>query len=274
MLANNNMSTSAQVIPTCEYWKNWNAYLCTDDNIGVMLFDSEDPDRMDRSVQPVYVQHFDSGFDNKLNSFMDHCWDGFYTCQKRESRFPTVVYQVWDEYNLEYTGTPPNKQSFRLYGKPGSKGFLVTIKYPNAGAYQILDSNKEAIMHTDWDHEAKTWAKPKGRFCGEFRYEGVINRLQFWLERGCVLYVRPRDAIMLAIRMEFTMSEFYGKGGVTTFTDRMAAVLGIHRADLKVVTVYEGSTIVEFQVMSDPEAEEEEDIVDLSDVTSKFEEFV
>ena len=40
---------------------------------------------------------------------------------------------------------------------------------------------------------------------------------------------------MLAIRMEFTMEQFFAKGGVTTFTDRMAAVLGIHKADLKVV---------------------------------------
>ena len=31
----------------------------------------------------------------------------------------------------------------------------------------------------------------------------------------------------------------------------MAAVLGIHRADLKVVQVYEGSVIVEFQVLAE-----------------------
>jgi hypothetical protein len=31
----------------------------------------------------------------------------------------------------------------------------------------------------------------------------------------------------------------------------MASVLGIHRTDLKVVQVYEGSVIVEFQVMTD-----------------------
>jgi len=72
---------------------------------------------------------------------MDTCWDGFYTCQKRLSRFPTIVYQGRgeEEYNLDYTGTPPNKQEFRMYGKAGSKGILVTIKYPNAGAYQLFD---------------------------------------------------------------------------------------------------------------------------------------
>ena len=193
---------------------------------------------MDRSCQPLYIQNFENRFDNKLNSFMDKTWDGFYTGQKRRSRFPTMVYQGWDFYNIEYTGTPPQKQSYRLFGKAGSPGFLVSIRYPSARAYQIFDSNMKPLMHTDWNNKAKTWARPKGAYCGEFRYEGVINRLEFWLERGCVLYIRPRDAFMLAIRMEFTMKEFFGKGGVTRFTDRMAAILGVHRADLKVVTAY------------------------------------
>jgi hypothetical protein len=55
------------------------------------------------------VQNLEHGFNNKLNSYMDDCWDGFYTCQKRLSRFPTMIYQGWEEYNLEYTGTPPEK---------------------------------------------------------------------------------------------------------------------------------------------------------------------
>jgi len=64
-----------------------------------------------------------------------------------------------------------------------------------------------------------------------------------------VIYINPRDAIMLGIRMEFTLDEFFAKGGVVSFMDRMAGVLGIHRADIKVVSIYEGSTIVEFQVL-------------------------
>lgn len=80
---------------------------------------------------------------------------------------------------------------------------------------------------------------------------------------------------MLAIRMEFTMDEFFAKGGITTFTDRMAAVLGIHKADLKVVQVYEGSTIVDFMVLNDPELDEDdEDFVELDAIAEVFKTFV
>ena len=58
---------------------------------------------------------------------------------------------------------------------------------------------------------------------------------------------------MLTVRLEFTVKEFFADEGVSRFSDRMTAVLGIHRADLKVVQVYEGSAIVEFQVFADEE---------------------
>jgi hypothetical protein len=51
LAANNiNYGVSTEVIPECEYQETWNAYLCKDDNIGVLIFDSLDDDTMDRSV--------------------------------------------------------------------------------------------------------------------------------------------------------------------------------------------------------------------------------
>lgn len=76
---------------------------------------------------------------------------------------------------------------------------------------------------------------------------------------------------MLGIRLEFTVDEFFASGGIVSFTDRMAGVLGVHRADLKVVAVYEGSTIIEFQVVQlDAEKVEPEELLDLAKVERKF----
>ena len=91
------------------------------------------------------------------------------------------------------------------------------------------------------------------------------NRLEFFIDPGCELTIYPRDAIMLGIRMEFTLAEFWEEGGVVTFVDRMAGVLGIHRADIKIVQVYEGSTVIEFMIVSDPEDEEAVSLLDVKD---------
>lgn len=180
---------------------------------------------------------------------MDDCWDGAYTCQKREQRFPGFI-DVARNYTIEYTGTPPKKQKFTLYGDTLTQGTLLTIPYPDAGAYKIYKEDGSLAIPTDWDHSIETWAVPTGRYCGENRYVGVENFLQFWLEPGCTLYVYPRDAIMLAIRLEWTLKEFFEADAMGRFIDRMAAALGIHKADLKVVQVYEGSVIIEFQVLA------------------------
>lgn len=63
-----------------------------------MLIDSLDSDRMTRNQQPIYIQNKQNEnpqeelpwdidpnvYDNRLNAYMDHCWDGMYTCQTRE----------------------------------------------------------------------------------------------------------------------------------------------------------------------------------------------
>ncbi len=63
--------------------------------------------------------------------------------------------------------------------------------------------------------------------------------------------VTPRNAIMGAVRLEWTMEEFYATGGVVSFTDRVAFVLGIHASEIKIVAVYEGSVVIEYLIMAE-----------------------
>lgn len=92
---NNNIDlieeTSFQVISnndeivddTCvTYQTEWEAYRCNNEALGVLIFESLDADNEDRELQPVYIIDED-GNQNKINSYMDHGWDGFYTSQKR-----------------------------------------------------------------------------------------------------------------------------------------------------------------------------------------------
>lgn len=63
----------------CRLVGEWNANLCTNDNLGILLFESNDDDRFKRMVTPIYVENAALNSSNKLNTFMDHIWDGFYT---------------------------------------------------------------------------------------------------------------------------------------------------------------------------------------------------
>jgi hypothetical protein len=66
---NNKESVSSQVVPTCKEKFDWNAYMCDTDDLGVLLFESQDEDRMDRSSQPLYIKDDGRGFYNRLNAY-------------------------------------------------------------------------------------------------------------------------------------------------------------------------------------------------------------
>ena len=88
--------------------------------------------------------------------------------------------------------------------------------------------------------------------CGANLYKGVVNYLQFFITPGCTVVVVPRDAIHTSTRLQWTSEEFFASGGVTTFTQRLGAVLGIDVTRIKVVAVYEGSLVVETQILDNP----------------------
>jgi len=55
------------------------------------------------------------------------------------------------------------------------------------------------------------------------------------------------------VRMEWSVDAFFDNGGTTSFIDRVSGSLGIHASTIKVVSVYEGSLVVNYDiVVSDP----------------------
>jgi hypothetical protein len=46
-----------------------------------------------------------------------------------------------------------------------------------------------------WDEIEKNYGPIKQKFCGENRYIGVKNILEFYITAGCTLHIKPRNAI-------------------------------------------------------------------------------
>ena len=203
----------------------WSAAWCNNRNLGLLLFESLDADNEDRTIQPVHLTNEVTNYHNKVNSMMDHMWDGFYTGQKRLSRFPMQVESLGD-YTMDFTGTPASSMRFVLKADVG--GIKIKIPYPNAGSYTVFANDVEK-PYTPWDKQAGRNAElTKREGCGENRYVGVENFLEFYITPDCTIKVVPRDSIMVSVRLDWTLEEFYASNGVDNFTDRMAAVLGVH----------------------------------------------
>lgn len=133
----------------------------------------------------------------------------------------------------------------------------VKVPYWNAGSFSVWVKGKK-IDYTPWDKFSGRQSELSGlKGCGENRYVGVQNFLEFILTPGCEVTIKPEDAILCNVRLQWTMAEFYASGGVNSFVDRVAGALGIHASAIKVVAVYTGSVVIEYQIYPDDDSETE-----------------
>ena len=168
------------------------------------------------------------------------------------SRFPGILSTDAD-YTIEISGTPPKKMRFKLEAEQG--GVKLKIPYPVAGSMKVFADNRPQES-TPWDEKLGRAEPLKKLRCGENRFVGIENYLEFYIRPGCEIRVEPRDAIVTKVRMEWTLDEFYRSGGVSRFADRLAASLGISASRIKTVAVYEGSVVVDFIIEEEEGADD------------------
>lgn len=102
-----------------------------------------------------------------------------------------------------------------------------------------------------WDNNIQAASLIKETVCGENRFVGIVNILEFYLAPGCNITIAPVDSIRTNLRLNWTLDQFYSSGGTTKFQDRIAASLGIKVANVKIVSVYQGSVVVDFSLVED-----------------------
>ena len=246
----------------CYYKEKPNGYFCpkssqTEDEYIVLIFESLDADKMDRTFSPIYVNSFGSSFkniggtnfNNDLNSYMDHTWDRFYTGQKRLSRFPSLVYTNV-VYNITSTGTLPAKMQFRLQGNEGiDKSVIVTLNYDEPKTVQVV-SRGERILPIEY----KVGENPVCSFSdphGTNRWFHEDAKLQFVMRGDSELIIERINSIQLTMEINTTEEEFFADNGQTNFIDRLAAVLNIPTYRIRVASVRYGSIILDMFIDRD-----------------------
>jgi hypothetical protein len=74
--------TYTDQFPNCNAMESINGLVCTNNEMGILVWESQDPDSIDRSIQPIYIRwKEDENHQTKLNSYMDHNCDSFYNSQ-------------------------------------------------------------------------------------------------------------------------------------------------------------------------------------------------
>lgn len=69
------------------------------------------------------------------------------------------------------------------------------LKYTKPGVYIVRDTNGNQYQPNDWDNDLKQPGKITKKKCGENRYIGIENLLEFYLTADCTLRIDPINSI-------------------------------------------------------------------------------
>jgi len=232
----NNPTTSATV-----------GYSCQGNDWGILAFESLDLDRETRIFSPINVTRPD-GFRNDLNTMMME--DANYVNNwVRLSRFYSVI-QTDHNYTLNYLGSLPNQMRFQLQGASSDSDWVILrqrydqpyiISVAFQGNNSVIRSN---ILGPDGVAELSNTG------CGGNYFYGVDQVVEFKLtgRYDCILLTTVTNGVKGRVRYVMDVNSFYANDGPTQFIDRVADVLGINLNTIRVVSVVQGSSIVDFTI--------------------------
>jgi hypothetical protein len=257
-----NNPEAANFITQCTAVSAWNGYLCYNPKIGQIMFESLDDDKEDRTVSPINILGEGSSFNNTLNSFMDHCWDGHYTCQKRLSRFPGMV-ELNKNYEIYYTGSPPGNTRYMIQGADDGDWLHVKIDFSKSIVYKVY-ANDVHIPSKTYDQTLRRIPALTKSQCGENRYEQINYIYEFYLSKGCIVKLEAQEHLIGLARLQMSIDEFFADD----FINRMAFALGISTDQIRVVSTQTGSTIIYYQITSERSTSQDQlsNLIELSDM--------
>ena len=244
----NNIGASEN-IDTWSLVSTWNSYLCKNDKIAQLMFESKDSDAETRTFSPINILDQNSKFNSTLNNFMDHCWDGHYTCQFRLSRFPSLI-QTNRYYEIKFTGTQPANTRYTIAGgQTGVDWLHLKIDFSQSRLFNLY-ANGVLVKANDFDPKTNQLTPIQKLKWGENVYYKPTFIYEFYLTYGCTVKFEGVDYVEAMVRLQISYNDFFSSIGSTKFIDKFASVLGITQDTIRIVSVYEGSTVVYFAVTS------------------------
>jgi len=192
---------------TCERSNIQNAWVCRDMNWSLLTFESGDLDTLTRLISPVYVRGEESTFSNKLNSYMDHVWDGFYTGLKRLSRFHSVI-ENGQSYSVSYTGTIPNLMRYQLQGASNEDDFVILSKqYTKPQSIKVTADGQTVPAYYQRPDNSVTIQDEDG--CGANIYDPDNRIITFKATADCMINTEVMNAIKGSVRYDIDINEFF-----------------------------------------------------------------
>lgn len=230
-----------------------NGYVCNRSDFAVLEYESVAKDYNTRIVWPIELSYAGGNWTSVTNGWRSWDKSGTESANRRLGRFVSTVV-LGNVYNMSFNSQPPSDMRFQLQKKTldgnSTDWVVIYIYYPIANfiAVSVNKAVIEPILSTS--NEA---VDNRTSICGANKYFSDNSTISFVVTGGknCQVRLSVTNNIQISTKIQTTVQEFFNKGGVTKYVDRMCAFLNITTDRLKVVGVFSGSVIVDSVILED-----------------------
>ena len=231
-----------------------NSHICTRTDFAVLAYQSIAPDFNTRIMWPVALKYDGGNYTTITNGWREWQWMGKEPLNKRFGRFLSII-KLNSTYNLTYTAMPPVKMQFQIQKRTpqgDNNNFIVAKQHyplPNMIQIKVNGVVKDPILVTDSGLSRTLDTK----VCGDNAYFFTNYTIHFVVteDRDCLVEVSLTETIQLTTRFSIDVADFFANNKLSSFISNLCALLGItDTSRVKVVGVFDGSTIVQTTIVS------------------------
>ena len=243
----NNTSEIGDHLTNCSREVSINAYYCENEDLGMLCL----------NTHLEVAKHFhvwrDDGFHSTDFSRRQLVIDGDL---RRVSWLISLVETSPEKnsYVLKFDSSLPPKITYFLLGQNKDKGIRLRIEYQKPLSIHLYWNEVRQDRKFFSTMESVRDPKPLIK-CGDNLWNIQENILELFIngdEDFCAIRAEQVNALMLSLRVECTVEEFFSGNMQNRFMDGIAAVLLIPIHRIRIVGIYEGSTIVKSFLDQDP----------------------
>lgn len=232
----------------CTFKVDWNGHACKD---AYMLLSMEQPASERQSViSPLdfKIYQLDANvleaerFNNKIDN---------------ERKFPVIIKR--NSYHLvEFSQSMPTGVEYKLDSADPKDWAVFRASLTDPAVLFTVVNGKTIDSLVVKEGETINLLDYKDK-CGTNIYtsssnsDAAPNTTLTWIQTAdpnCLVTVVKSSTVKINMRLDINVMDFYKDIGPTSFIDRMAALLGIPIARLKIVGIRSGSTIIDFFILS------------------------
>ena len=225
----------------CTYFAEWNGHACNP--VYGQLIIRVPADERGLRFQPVTLTIDDYAEDVSDGLKFNHWTDS-------PSNIVNMV-KMAKMTNITFSQSLPSGVRYELKGPHDSDFAMFKVYSENPATMSIYVNGSKRPKKPIVLKEGQTLdlSKYKTR-CGTNYYD-ASNRIMYFLlitKGKCFVHVKLVNSLKLSTRLNIDPETFYDTGGVTTFLDRMAALLEIPVDRIRIVGIRKGSTIVDVEI--------------------------